>query len=199
MSVLFKESQTKDNLMRAFAGESQARNRYIFAASQAKKDNIHVVATVFEFTAEQEKSHAKVYYDLLTELAGSNISVDGNYPVDIHTDIIKLLRSAQHNEFQEYEHDYAEFSRIAAEEGFGKISSTFKMIADVEKTHGERFGKFADMLEQNKLFVSDVEVEYMCLNCGYIHKGTNAPKICPICSHNQGYFIRLDLAPFQCK
>lgn len=197
MATDFKNSRTKDNLMRAFAGESQARNRYIFAAKQAKGQNLHVIEAVFEFTAKQEEAHAKTYYDFLKELAGSNINVDGNYPVDIHQDVIKLLRSAQHNEFQEYEHDYAGFAKIAEEEGFARISTVFSMIADVEKTHGERFGQFADLMENGSLFVSSVETQWMCLNCGYIYTGKEAPKACPVCEHSQGYFIRLELAPFK--
>lgn len=182
--------------MRGFAGESQAKNRYTFAASQAKKQNLHVVEAVFEFTAKQEEAHAKIYYDYLKDLAGSTITVDGSYPVDIHDNVIQLLRSAQHNEFQEYEHDYAQFGKIAAEEGFDQISQSFYNIAKIEKTHGERFGMYADWMEQNQLFVSKVETHWMCLNCGHIYKGTEAPKVCPVCKHNQGFFIRLEFAPF---
>ncbi|HIZ55875.1 MAG TPA: rubrerythrin family protein [Firmicutes bacterium] len=197
MSVDFKSSQTKENLMRAFAGESQARNRYVFAASQAKAEHLHVVEAVFTFTAEQEKEHAEVYYNLLKEVAGENIEVDGKYPVDIHNSVIQLLRSAQHNEYQEYDHDYASFGDIAEKEGFARIAGVFRMIAAIEKTHGDRFGQLADLMEQNKLFVADIETEWMCLNCGYIYKGTKAPSKCPVCDHDQGFFIRLELAPFQ--
>lgn len=192
----FKSSQTKDNLMRAFAGESQARNRYIFSASQARKQGLYVIEGVFKFTANQEEAHAKVYYDYLKELAGSNINVDGNYPVDIHQDVAMLLRSAQHNEFQEYEHDYKAFGDIAKEEGFDKIAYSFYSIADIEKTHGERFGKFAEMMENNTLFVANMEIDWMCLNCGYIYKGSSAPNVCPVCQHDKGYFIRLELTPY---
>lgn len=197
MSIAFKDSLTKDNLMRAFAGESQARNRYVFAASQAKKNKLHVIEAVFNFTAAQEKEHAEIYYNLLQELSGTNICVDGNYPVDISEDAVKLLRAAQHNEYQEYEHEYATFSKIAKEEGFGKASAIFHMIAKIEKTHGDRFGRYADLLEQKNLFVSDVDTKWMCLNCGHIHQGKNAPEICPVCDHNQGFFIRLELAPYE--
>lgn len=199
MSIAFQDSKTKTNLIRAFAGESQARNRYTFAASQAKKTNLHVVEAVFTFTANQEKEHAEIFYNLLQDVSGENILADGTYPVDISNDVAKLLRFAQHNEYQEFEHDYAEFAKIANDEGFTKISTTFSMIAGIEKTHGDRFGRFAEMLEQNKLFVSDVQTKWMCLNCGYVYDGKEAPNICPVCSHNQGYFIRLELAPFQCQ
>lgn len=194
--MLFKDSETKDNLMRSFAGESQARNRYIFAAGQAKKKNLHVIEAVFQFTADQERAHAKVFYDYLKELAGSNISVDGNYPVDINDDVAKLLRSAQHNEYQEYEHDYAKFGEIAANEGFDKISTSFNQISKIEKTHGDRFGLFADLMDKNQLFVSEMETNWMCLNCGHIYTGKEVPAACPVCSHNQGFFIRLELAPY---
>lgn len=192
----FQTSRTKENLMRAFAGESQARNRYTFAAATARQNKLHVVEAVFLFTANQEKEHAEVFYNFLSPLAGETIAVDGTYPIDISGNVAQLLRSAQHNEFQEFETDYAEFAKVAQEEGFDRISNTFHMIANVEKTHGDRFGMYANMLEQNQLFVSNVETQWMCLNCGHIYKGTEAPKVCPVCNHDQGYFIRLELAPY---
>ncbi len=196
MSVDFKSSQTKDNLMRAFAGESQARNRYTFAASQAKKEHHHVIEAIFRFTADQEKEHAEIFYEHLRELAGENIHVDGAYPVDIADDVSKLLRMAQHNEYEEYDPIYKKFGDIAREEGFNKVAVSFHMIAKIEKIHGDRFGKFAELMEDNKLYVSDVETGWMCLNCGHVHWGTEALKECPVCHHDQGYFIRLELAPF---
>lgn len=192
----FKESRTKENLMRAFAGESQARNRYIFSAHEAKKNNLYVIEAIFEFTAKQEEAHAKVYYDCLQEIGGKNITIDGNYPVDIYNNVLDLLKAAAHNEMQEYEHDYREFGDIAKEEGFTKISNIFYNIADIEKTHSNRFTEFANMLENDKLFISDVETEWMCLNCGFIYKGTKVPEMCPVCKHNKGYFIRIELAPY---
>lgn len=192
----FLESQTRLNLMRAFAGESQARNRYTFAAEKAKENGLQSVELVFLFTAKQEQSHAKVFYDCLTESIGKNIDIDGNYPVDIYDDVIKLLRSAEHNEFQEYNEDYKKFSEIAKEEGFLRASNIFKLISEVEKTHGERFSMIADLLEKEEYFISKAECEWMCLNCGYIHKGIKVPEKCPICSHDKGYFIKLELAPF---
>ena len=183
--------------MRAFAGESQARSRYLFAAGLAKRQNLQVIEAVFTFTANQEQAHAKVFYDLLAPSAGENIRVDGNYPVDLSSSVAELLRMAQHNEYQEHRVEYANFSKAAYEEGFSEIGKTFEMIADVEKTHGDRFGRFADALEQEKLFVSDVEVQWMCLNCGRIINATMAPAACPVCRHPQGYFLRLELTPFQ--
>ncbi len=198
MAVDFKTSETAKNLMRAFAGESQARNRYTFAASQAKKQKLHVIEAIFTFTANQEKEHAEIYYNHLQELLGQTIEIDGGYPVDIYDEVPKLLRSAQHNEYEEHDPVYKTFGNIAQQEGFTKVAASFNMIAEIEKTHGDRFRTFADMLEQNKLFVSDVETGWMCLNCGYVHTGTKAPNICPVCDHEQGYFIKLELAPFQC-
>lgn len=198
MSILLKDSKTKDNLMRAFAGESQARNRYTFGAAEAKKQKLHVIETIFTLTANQEHAHAKSYYNLLKEMSGINISVDGNYPVDINDNVAKLLRLAQHNEYEENQDVYPAFAKIATEEGFIKISTMFQMIAKIEKTHGDRFGRFAKLIEDDKLFKSDTETEWMCLNCGHIHKGKFAPTICPVCDHAQGFFIRLEDAPFEC-
>lgn len=192
----FNNSETKDNLMRAFAGESQARNRYTFGALQAKNANLHVIEAVFTFTANQEKEHGEIFYNHLKELAGDTIHIDGGYPVDITDSMIQLLRYAQHNEYEEHDDVYSAFGQKASEEGFLAVANSFNQIAKIEKIHGDRFGMFADLLEQNKLFVSDVECDWMCLNCGHIHKGTSAPQICPVCQHNQGFFVRLELAPF---
>ncbi len=196
MSTNFSNSETKENLMRAFAGESQARNRYTFGASQAKNANLHVIEAVFTFTANQEKEHGEIFYNHLKELAGDTIHIDGGYPVDITDSMIQLLRYAQHNEYEEHDDVYSAFGQKASEEGFLAVANSFNQIAKIEKVHGDRFGMFADLLEQNKLFISDVECDWMCLNCGHIHKGTSAPQICPVCQHNQGYFVRLELAPF---
>lgn len=193
MSIAFKDSETKDNLMRAFAGESQARNRYTFAASQAEKDGLHVISAVFAFTASQEKEHAEIFYEHLRELAGENIVVDGGYPVDISENVADLLRMAQHNEYEEHEPIYKSFGEKALEEGFQKIAASFLKIAEIEKVHGDRFGKYARLMEEGKLFVSDVEEEWMCLNCGFVYKGSKAPAVCPVCKHDQGYFIRFSL------
>lgn len=193
----FQESKTKENLMRAFAGESQARNRYLFAAGQAKNNKLHVIQSIFEYTADQERAHAKVFYNHLKPFAGENICVDGCYPVDISDNIVDLMRAAQHNEYQEHEHEYATFAKIAEEEGFPAIAYSFSGIAAIEKTHGDRFGQFADLIEQNKLFNDDQEIEWLCLNCGHIHKGKSAPQACPVCQHPQGFFIRLELSPFK--
>ncbi len=197
MSIDFEKSETHVNLLRAFAGESQARNRYTFAASMAKKKNLQVIEGVFTFTANQERAHAKVFYNYLSSLSGANIKIDGTYPIDIYPDMLSHLRAAQHNEYQEWEHDYAAFAKIAYEEGFPEIGKTFEMIADVEKTHGDRFGRYADLLENDGLFHEDGETKWMCLNCGQIINATMAPAVCPICKHPQGFFVRLGQAPFE--
>ena len=196
MAIDFKDSITKDNLMRAFAGESQARNRYTISASQAKKQGLQVIEAVFRFTADQEKEHAAIFYEHLSALGGESIHVDGSYPVDLSQDVAKLLRFAQHNEYEEFDDVYKNFADKAREEGFLQVAASFDMIAKIEQTHGERFGKFADMLEQGKLFVSDVETAWMCLECGNILYGTNVPEICPVCHHDRGYYIRLELASY---
>lgn len=197
MSIAFEQSETRLNLLRAFAGESQARNRYTFAAGLAKKKNLQVIEGIFTFTANQERAHAKVFYNLLQSVSGENLRIDGTYPVELYPELLQHLRSAQHNEYQEWDHDYKGFAKAAKEEGFEEISHTFSMISEIEKTHGDRFGRFADLLEQGKLFVSDVEVKWMCLNCGQIIDATMATAVCPVCKHPQGYFIRWELAPFE--
>lgn len=196
MAVDFRNSETKDNLMRAFAGESQARNRYTFAAAQAKKKNQAAISQVFLYTADQEKEHAEIFYHHLKELAGETIHVDGGYPVDLTEDLAQLLRMAQHNEYEEHDVVYRQFGDKAKEEGFGAVAASFHMIAEIEKYHGDRFGRFAQWLEEQKLHVSDVKTGWICLNCGYIYEGGKAPQECPVCHHDQGYFIRLELSPF---
>lgn len=194
--VDFKTSQTKDNLMRAFAGESQARNRYTFAAGIAVKQKQHMIADVFLFTANQEKEHAEIFYNHLQQLAGETIFIDGGYPIDLSEDVISLLKSAHHNEYEEYQDVYQNFSEIAKQEGFLKVAQDFKNIADIEKTHGDRFLEIAALLEKNQLYVSNVTCRWMCLNCGFIYEGTAVPERCPVCDHDQGYFIRIELAPY---
>lgn len=196
MTVNFKDSETKENLMRAFAGESQARNRYTFAADKAKEQKLQVIEAVFRFTAHQEKEHAEIFYNHLKELAGETIHVDGGYPVDITDHIAELLRKAQHNEYEEHNPVYKTFGDKAMEEGFPKVANSFYLIAEIEKFHGDRFGAFAKLLEENKLFISDVKTGWICLNCGHVFEGERAPEKCPVCSHDKGYFIRLELSPF---
>ncbi|TYQ15547.1 UNVERIFIED_CONTAM: rubrerythrin [Acetivibrio alkalicellulosi] len=182
-------SKTYENLMRAFAGESQARNRYNIAASAAKKEGFQVIEAVFNYTADQERAHAKVFYEKLKEVAGDNINISGGYPVDLYDSTAKALRAAQHNELEEWDEVYKNFGKIAKEEGFTAISYVFESIANIEKTHAYRFGRLADEIEDGTIFKRDEEIEWMCTVCGHIHVGKESPKVCPVCQHPQGYFI----------
>ena len=196
MEPILKTSETAKNLMRAFAGESQARNRYTFAASAAKKEGFPVIQAVFQFTANQEKEHAELFYKFLQEMTGDTIHIDGGYPVDTYDRTLDLLKAARHNEFEEYEKVYKQFGDIALDEGFDRVGQVFHMVADIEKTHGDRFDLFAGLLERGQLFASEVETGWVCLNCGYVYHGTFAPKYCPVCEHEQGWFIRMELTPY---
>ena len=151
MAVDFKKSETKDNLMRAFAGESQARNRYTFAAGQAKKENLQVIEAVFIYTANQEKEHAEIFYDHLKKLSGETIHIEGGYPVDISDHVLDLLKMAQHNEYEEHDPVYKKFGEKAMEEGFKDVAHSFFSIAEIEKVHGDRFGRFAKWMEENNI------------------------------------------------
>ena len=196
MNALFEKSRTKENLMRAFAGESQARNRYTFAASAAGKAGYPLLASVFLFTADQEKEHAKIFWKHLAPLSCQNIPVEGGFPACHPADVIGWLRAAQHDEYEEYRIVYPEFAKTAAEEGFSGIAAQFRMIASIEGIHGDRFGYLADLMEAGKLFACDGVTRFMCLNCGHIYEGMEVPKKCPVCDHEKGYFIRMDMAPY---
>lgn len=182
--------------MRAFAGESQARNRYTFAAGIAKEEKLPVIQAVFQFTADQEKEHAEIFYNYMRELTGETVHIDGGYPVNISKKTVDLLKAARHNEYEEHDSVYKEFGDKAKAEGFEEIGRVFHQIGAIEKIHGDRFELFADLMEQNKLFVSDASCGWMCLNCGHVLTATQAPGVCPVCKHEQGYFVRLELAPF---
>lgn len=183
-------SKTKTNLMRAFAGESQARNRYTFASYLAKQNKLEVLEKAFLYTAEQERAHAKVFYDHLKELTGDNISLDSAaYPVEVYDDLVQTLKAAQHDEYQESDDVYKEFAKVAKEEGFTDVAESFEKISTIEKVHGDRFGKLAEKMENGTLFKSDKEEQWICLNCGYIYTGTEAPKACPVCQYPQGYYM----------
>lgn len=196
MAVDFSKSKTKENLMRAFAGESQARNRYTFAAEQARKDNLYSISQIFLFTADQERAHGQVFYELLRSQAGNNIEICGGYPVDLSDNMTDLLNAAVHNEMQEFEDVYPEFARIAKEEGFDQAAGAFEQIAKIEAIHGSRFALLEDLLAKNQYFDNPDGGEWMCMNCGHIHKGKAAPTVCPVCHHNRGFFIPVELAPY---
>ena len=191
-----KNSRTKENLMRAFAGESQARNRYTFAAGMAKQKHLPALQEIFLYTADQEKEHAEIFYKFLQEMDGETIEITGGYPVDLGEEILEQLKKAAHNEKEEHEVIYQSFGDMAEQEGFLQIAQSFRMIGKIEKNHHERFEQLAKWMEEGRLFVSDTEEGWVCLNCGHIHYGKEAPVKCPVCSHEQGYFIRMSLAPW---
>lgn len=196
MDIDFKESKTRVNLMRAFAGESQARNRYTIAAEEAEKQGLFSVKQIFLFTADQERSHAERFYDLLKNLSGTTIEIAGGYPVDHFDSVVDLLKAAKHNEMEEADDVYQAFGNEAKEEGFIEAASTFFQIAEIEAIHGRRFGKLAEMLEQNKYFENETNGEWMCLNCGHIYAGKMVPQVCPVCRYERGYFIPAEIAPY---
>ena len=144
----FNTSKTKENLLKAFAGESQARNRYTFSASAAKKEGYPILEDLFNYTANQEKAHAKQFMDKLKEFSGEELEITGSYPVVVETSTLTLLRLAEKHENNEFEHVYNEFAAIAKEEGFPDIEKLFTNIASIEKVHSDRFKKYADMLEK---------------------------------------------------
>ncbi len=186
----FKSSQTRINLMRAFAGESMARNRYTFAKNKACELGYNAIADMFEFTACQEKEHAEIFYGFLKREMGENVEISAAYPVDSDVDIVAILKAAVGNEYAENESIYPEFAKVAKEEGFDDIAATFTMIAKIEKTHGDRFAKYAQLIETDRLNKSDKDEQWICLNCGHIHTGKTAPQICPVCKAEVGYAVR---------
>lgn len=196
MSISLNNSETKQNLMRAFAGESQARNRYTFAAKAAGEQKLYGLERLFLFTAEQERAHAKVFFDFLEECNDQNILIDAKYPVNVGNSMAYQLSVAHRNEYEEYEQIYPLFAQIAKEEGFPLIAHAFEKIAKIEKVHGDTFQKYAHLLENGLLFHEPTNSSFICLNCGYIFEGTDVPEQCPVCQHEQGYFVRVQDAPF---
>ncbi|MBE6573644.1 MAG: rubrerythrin family protein [Ruminococcaceae bacterium] len=196
MSYDFKNSETVKNLMRSFAGESQARNRYTIAAGLAKAQKLHLLDAIFTFTANQEKEHAEIFYNHLKPMNTEIINIDGSYPVNNSDSLEELLRTAMHNEYEEHDVVYKSFAETARKEGYDQIAASFELIAKIEKVHGERFKRYAELMEQDKLFSSDIEESWFCLNCGHIHNGKSAPMMCPVCKHDQGFFIRIADTPY---
>lgn len=197
MNVDFNASETKVNLMKAFAGESQARNRYTFAAAAARKAGLYVIEGVFLYTAGQEKEHAEIFFNHLSKAEGENIVIESGFPVEVYTDIAKSLKNANHNEYEEYESVYPAFAQTAEKEGFYAIAQSFRQIAQIEKTHGDRFKKYADAIEQNRLFESQSEIKWICMNCGHTYTGTAALEKCPVCDHEKGYFMKAEYSPYE--
>ena len=186
-------AELRNSEMRAFAGESQARNRYTFAATLCGEQNLYVLEAMFRFTADQEREHAEIFYNHMKTLSGETVHIDGGYPIDLSNNVSDLLRAAQHNEWEEFDSVYPAFADVAQKEGFYEVAASFHGIAFIERSHGQRFEHFADLVESGKLFVSDVKCGWLCLNCGHINQSLQAPKTCPVCGHNQGYFIRMEM------
>lgn len=184
-----KGTKTCENLMKAFAGESQARNRYTFYASVAKKEGYVQIANIFTETAENEKEHAKRFLKFLAEdLNGEAVVInDAGYPVALG-DTKSNLIAAANGENEEWNELYPSFAKTAKEEGFESVSAAFELIATVERHHEERYRKLAENLKNNAVFKKDKKELWICSNCGYIYEGESAPKMCPACLHPQSYF-----------
>ena len=191
-----KDSETSKNLMRAFIAESQELNRYLYAAKIAEKENLQVIQKVFEYTMTQERAHGRIYSNRLKELTGTDVEVYAKYPVDGYDTTLEQLEAAVRNEYREYDVEYANFAKIAKEEGFKDIAASFSFIAEIEKEHGDRFNMFLNLLKEDKLFKSDEEEEWICLNCGHVHTSKDAPEKCPTCNHPQGFFVRKRMSPY---
>lgn len=194
----FQSTQTCQNLLRAFAGESQARNRYTLAAKAAKEQQYPVLEQVFLFTAQQELTHASLFYECLQKQGITKVDIDASYPIDPTGDFVALLEAAQRNELEEFDPVYPDFARAAAAEGFEREAFLFRSIADIERTHAERFAMFARLMRENRLFADQEDQPWLCLHCGNIHYGSGAPMHCPVCGGVQGYFIREGCAPYTC-
>lgn len=169
----FEGSRTQANLMAAFAGESQARNKYTYYASQAKKEGYEQIANIFTETANNEKEHAKIWFKLLHD------GMPGT---------AENLKDAAAGENYEWTEMYAQFAKEAKEEGFDKIAFLFEAVAKIEKEHEERYNALSANVENGKVFQKDEQIGWICLNCGYIHYGDKAPEMCPVCSHPKAYF-----------
>ena len=170
-----KGSKTEANLMTAFAGESQARNKYTYYASKAKKDGYVQIAQIFEETANNEKEHAKIWFKLLH---------DGGIPTTVEN-----LKDAAEGENYEWTEMYAEFAKVAKEEGFDHIAALFEMVAKIEKDHEERYKKLLANIEGGLVFSRDGDMMWICSNCGHVHIGKEAPEVCPVCAHPKAYFM----------
>lgn len=178
-------TKTELNLLKAFAGESQARMRYDYFASQAKKEGLEQIAAIFAETALNEKEHAKRFFRFLE---GNMVEITATYPAGKIGTTMENLKASADGENEEWTELYPEFAKIAAEEGFREISAVFTMIAKVEKAHEERYRTLYTNLEEGKVFKRGDKVVWKCRNCGFIHEGTVAPKMCPACQHPQAYF-----------
>lgn len=180
-----KGSRTEENLLTAFAGESQARNRYTYFASQARKEGYEEIAAIFLETADNEKEHAKREFKFLQ---GGEVEISGTFPAGVIGDTASNLREAAGGEHYEWTEMYPEFAKVAEEEGFGEIGQVFQSIAKAENQHEKRYLALLKNLEEGKVFKKDKAVTWKCRNCGYTHEGTEAPERCPACDHERAYF-----------
>jgi rubrerythrin len=180
-----KGTKTEKNLLTAFAGESQARNRYTFFASKARKEGYEQIANVFTETAGNEKEHAEVFFNYLE---GGDVEISAAYPAGIAGDTLTNLNAAADGEKMEWNKIYADFEKTAREEGFENIATSFKEIAEVEEFHEKRYRKLAANVVAGEVFKKKAVVKWHCTNCGYIYEGTEAPVVCPACKHEQAYY-----------
>lgn len=186
-----KGTKTAENLMKAFAGESQARNRYTFYASVADKEGYKQMKSLFLETADNEKEHAKRFYKLLLdglkdELPAA-VQINADYPVAQGTTIDNLVAAAG-GEHEEWSVLYPEFAKVAREEGFSEVATAFEMIALVERRHEARYTKLLENIKEKKVFERNEKVFWKCSNCGYVHEGNAAPEKCPACLHSKNFF-----------
>jgi rubrerythrin len=185
MDKSIKGTRTEQNLLKSFAGESQARSRYVFFASVARKEGYEQIAGIFAETAEQEKEHAERFFKFLE---GGSVEITASYPAGIISTTRENLIEAATGENEEWSILYPEFADIADEEGFKQIAVAWRMIAKVEQEHERRYRKLLDNIEKDQVFKKDEEITWQCRNCGYVHTGKSAPNKCPACEHAQAYF-----------
>lgn len=185
MAKSLKGTQTEKNLLTAFAGESQARNRYTFFASAARKEGFEQIANIFTETADNEKEHAKVFFGYLE---GGDTEITAAYPTGIVKDTKSNLEAAAAGENMEWTKIYAAFAGTARKEGFPEIANSFDQIARVEKFHETRYRKLSANIGSGEVFKKPAGVKWHCANCGYVHEGTEAPKVCPACRHPQAFY-----------
>ena len=180
-----KGSKTEKNLLASFAGESQARNRYTYFASVARKAGFEQIAAIFLETADNEKEHAKRFFKFLE---GGEVEITASYPAGVIGNTAANLEAAADGENLEWTKLYKEAEEVAREEGFNEIADVFKEIAEVEEQHEIRYRKLLKNVKEDKVFKKDTVVKWKCRNCGYVHEGKEAPKECPACAHPQSYF-----------
>ncbi len=180
-----KGTETEKNLLKAFAGESQARNRYTYFASKAKKEGYIQIADIFTETAAQEKEHAERLFKFLE---GGELEITAGFPAGVIGSTAENLKAAAGGENYEWTDMYPSFAKTAREEGFDKIAETFEAIAVAEKQHEKRYNDLAANIEAGRVFKRDEKVVWRCRNCGYIYEGLEAPAVCPACAHAQSYF-----------